>query len=424
MPESTPAGYLLLGLTAIIGLLAGVLGFSLLRLMGAARDSSRYLRESNVETALLSAALQEAVTKLKAQERSTLARAEASERLNAQIVDGLTSGLLVARSDGQVLVLNPAGHRILAIAPRPLPAHLDELLADVPALAALVREAVDGSGAAVSRRHVATGLVGGPSHLGVTLSPWTGGAAGETGVICLFTDLSRVVTLEEQLRLKDALARLGELTAGLAHEFRNGLATIHGYARLLDPAALPAPQSTYAAGLRAETETLGELVTNFLNFARPERVTLQPLDLGAVVRRAVADVDPDGVAVTVSGQFGKVDGDDVLLRQAFSNLVRNALEACRGAGVAPRVVVHGAVLDRDETAEVTVSDNGPGLPEVDGDRLFQPFFTTRADGTGLGLALVQKFVVTHNGHVRAGNAAQGGAVFTVHLPLRPSPRPV
>ena len=142
------------------------------------------------------------------------------------------------------------------------------------------------------------------------------------------------------------------------------------------------------------------------------------------MRRAVADVDPDGAAVMVSGQFGQVDGDDVLLRQAFSNLVRNALEACRGAGVAPRVVVHGAVLDRDETAEVTVSDNGPGLPEADRDRLFQPFFTTRADGTGLGLALVQKFVVTHNGQVRAGNGAHGGAVFTVHLPLRPSPRPV
>ena len=94
--QFTPAGYLLLGLTAIVGFLAGVLGFALLRIVGAARDSSRHLRESNVETALLSAALQEAVTKLRAQERSTLARAEASERLNAQIVDGLTSGLLVA----------------------------------------------------------------------------------------------------------------------------------------------------------------------------------------------------------------------------------------------------------------------------------------------------------------------------------------
>jgi len=419
MPEFTPAGYLLIGLTGIVGFLAGVMGFALLRLFGAARESGRHLRESNVETALLSAALQEAVTKLKTQERSSLARAEASERLNAQIVDGLTSGLLVAGGDGQVRMLNPAGHRILGIAPRPMPAPIDELLQDVPALAAVVREAIASGRPAVSRRHVATGTVGGPSHLGLTLSPWAGTQPGETGVICLFTDLSRVVTLEEQLRLKEALARLGELTAGLAHEFRNGLATIHGYARLLDPEALPAPQSTYATGLRAETQALGELVTNFLNFARPERVLLQPLDLEAVVRRGVADVDAGGEHVTVTGRFGEVDGDDVLLRQAISNLVRNALEACRGAGIVPQVAVHGEVLVSDDTVAVTVTDNGPGLPEGDRDRLFHPFFTTRADGTGLGLALVQKFVVTHNGHVRAGNGADGGAVFTIHLPLRP-----
>ncbi len=419
MPEFTPAGYLLIGLTGIVGFLAGVMGFALLRLFGAARESGRHLRESNVETAVLSAALQEAVTKLKTQERSSFARAEASERLNAQIVDGLTSGLLVAGGDGQVRMLNPAGHRILGIAPRPMPAPIDELLQDVPALAAVVREAIASGRPAVSRRHVATGTVGGPSHLGLTLSPWAGTQPGETGVICLFTDLSRVVTLEEQLRLKEALARLGELTAGLAHEFRNGLATIHGYARLLDPEALPAPQSTYATGLRAETQALGELVTNFLNFARPERVSLQALDLETVVRRGVADVDAGGEHVIVTGRFGEVDGDDVLLRQAVSNLVRNALEACHGAGMVPRVAVHGEVLVSDETVAVTVTDNGPGLLEGDRDRLFHPFFTTRVDGTGLGLALVQKFVVTHNGHVRAGNGADGGAVFTIHLPLRP-----
>ncbi|MGD9905828.1 MAG: nitrogen regulation protein NR(II) [Vicinamibacterales bacterium] len=417
MAEFSPAGYLLLGLTAIVGVLGGILGYALLRIAGAARDSRRHLRESNVETALLSAALQDAVAKLKAQERTTLARAEASERLNAQIVDGLTSGLLVAGRDGQVKLLNPAGARILGVAPPPLPAAIDAVLRDVPPLAALVAAAVHDGRTAVARRHVATGLVGGPSHLGVTLSPWAG-EAGETGVICLFTDLSRVVALEEQLRLRDALARLGELTAGLAHEFRNGLATIHGYARLLDPEALPAPQSTYAAGLRSETQALGELVTNFLNFARPERLLLQPLGLEAVVRRAVADVDPAGGAIQVGGVFGDVDGDDVLLRQAFSNLVRNAVEACRGAGIVPEVAVHGETSVADGTVVVTVADNGPGLPAAGRDRLFQPFFTTRAEGTGLGLALVQKFVVTHNGQVRAADGPGGGAVFTVVLPLR------
>lgn len=418
MPPFSPAGYLLLGFTAFVGFLAGLLGFAVLRILSGSRDSGRRMRESAADTAILSAALEEAVGKLRQQERSTLARAEASERLNAQIIEGLTSGLLVAGTDGRVRLMNPAGFRILGVAPCPMPAAVDDVLGSVPALASLVREAALGR-RVVARRHVATGDGAvGPSHLGVTLSPWSGGP-GEAGVICLFTDLSRVVALEEQLRLKDALARLGELTAGLAHEFRNGLATIHGYARLLDPALLPAPQGAYAEGLRNETAALGDVVTRFLDFARPERVTLQPLALELVVRRAVHDVDPDGGVVTVAGSFGQVEGDDVLLRQAFANLVRNALEACQRSSRPAAVEVRGTLHTADGRVEVAVADNGPGLPDAAPDRLFQPFFTTRSDGTGLGLALVQKFVVTHNGQVRAANRPEGGAVFTVWLPLRP-----
>lgn len=416
----TPAGTLLLVMTALVGFVAGVLGFAVLRMVSSARDASRRTRESTADTAILSAALEEAVGKIRQQERSTLARAEASERLNAQIVDGLTSGLLVAGSDGRARMLNPAGHRILGVAPRPMPAPLDELLATVPALLAIVRDAAAGRRPIV-RRHVATGDVsGGPSHLGVTLSPWSGGP-GENGVICLFTDLSRVVTLEEQLRLKDALARLGELTAGLAHEFRNGLATIHGYARLMDPAALPAPHNAYAEGLRAETQALGDVVTRFLDFARPERLTLQPLALELVVKRAAADVDPDGAWVRISGAFGQVEGDEVLLRQAFSNLIRNGVEACQRAETTPHVEVRGELRAEDGQVIVTVTDAGAGLTDGDRHRVFQPFFTTRSGGTGLGLALVQKFVVTHNGRVHAANGPHGGAEFTVQLPLRPPP---
>ena len=415
--ELTPAGYLLLGLTAIIGLLAGVLGFAVLRIVTGARESGRRLRETSNDATVLSAALQEAVAKIKQQERTSFARAEASERLNAQIVDGLTSGLLVAGADGGVRMLNPAAHRILGIAPRAMPAQLDEILATVPALAQLVRDAAAGR-RAVSRRHIATGdRSGGPSHLGVTLSPWSG-EGSESGVICLFTDLSRVVALEDQLRLKDALARLGELTAGLAHEFRNGLSTIHGYARMLDPAALPPPHGAYAEGIRGETQALGEVVTRFLDFARPERLTLQTLALELVIKRAVSDVDPEAAAVTVSGAFGHVEGDEVLLRQTFANLVRNALEACQRVGSVADVRVHGGINVADGIVEITVADNGPGLPATDRDRLFQPFFTTRSHGTGLGLALVQKFVVTHNGQVRADDRPSGGAVFTVRLPLK------
>src|SRR5262249_51409530 len=149
--------------------------------------------------------------------------------------------------------------------------------------------------------------------------------------ICLFTDLSEIVQLEEQLRLKDSLARLGELTAGIAHEFRNGLATIHGYARLVDMERLPADFRPFVQGIREETEALGQVVTNFLTFAKPAELTLTPVDMRAIAERAAEEVRHEvkarGGDVSVRGEFGLVEGDEVMLRQAFSNLCRNALEA-------------------------------------------------------------------------------------------------
>ena len=133
---------------------------------------------------------------------------------------------------------------------------------------------------------------GATSHLGVTVSPIAGDDAAH-GAICLFTDLSEVVELEEQLRLKDSLARLGELTAGIAHEFRNGLATIHGYGRLLDLDRLPDDFRPYVLGIRDETEALGQVVTNFLNFAKPTELVLTPVDMSAVVERAADDMRGD-----------------------------------------------------------------------------------------------------------------------------------
>src|SRR5205085_5291529 len=128
--------------------------------------------------------------------------------------------------------------------------------------------------------------------------------------------------LEEQLRLKQSLAAVGELTAGIAHEFRTGLATIHGYSKLFDLQALPVAYRPYVLGIRAETESLSQVVTNFLNFARPAQLTLSDVDLRAVCERAAEEIRPDaralGGAVVVSGDFGVIACDEVLLRQAFS----------------------------------------------------------------------------------------------------------
>jgi signal transduction histidine kinase len=249
------------------------------------------------------------------------------------------------------------------------------------------------------------------------------GADAAPGVICLFSDLTAVVELEEQLRLKETLARLGELTAGLAHEFRNGLATIHGYSRLIEVDAMPPKYQPYVEGIRQEAEALGKVVTNFLSFARPENIALSPVDLGVIARRAADDLRnelPAGTSLNVDGTFAEILGDEVLLRQVFGNLVRNAADACEGAGVAPDIRIRGWVDLPHHSCRVSVEDNGPGIPQAARERIFQPFFTTRSQGTGLGLAIVQKIVVLHNGRVIVADARGGGASIQVSIPTIPT----
>jgi PAS domain S-box-containing protein len=420
--------YTLLLLTAMVAVLTGVLAFAVLRFLAAARSARARGSSERAETSFMAAAIQGAVQKLRDQEQQLQARAEASEHLSDQIIAGIASGLMVVDSGGTVRLVNPACLRLLrlaadAISGRPV----REVLRDATPLADVVEEALR-TGRPIARRTVtipASGVQKGEQmHLGVTVSPIVSLQQNENAVICLFTDLTEVIAREEQVRLKESLARLGELTAGLAHEFRNGLATIHGYARMLEPASLPDKAATYVAGIRQETETLGAVVTNFLNFARPSQLVLGSVDLEDVVGNLVAEWRPQverlGGCLQMSGEFPTVEGDDVLLRQALDNLFRNAMEACRSAARNPVISVAGRRVPADRQFLLTVSDNGPGIEPSVAARIFQPFFTTRSTGTGLGLALVQKIVVTHNGRVHAGNRPEGGAVFEIRLPLEPA----
>jgi signal transduction histidine kinase len=418
----TPAGYSLLLLTALIGGLAAVVVFALLRFFAAAHDTRRSRRGDGMETALLSAALQEAVVKLRAQERATAARAEASERLSGEIISSLTSGLLVVGLSGAIRILNPAGRRILAVPEsltseeyqrtereRPLFEVIDECLRR---RVAIVRRAV------VLCEDLERGQV--VTHLGVGVSPLSDENGQLHGAICLFTDLTAVMDLEEQLRLKDSLATVGELTAGIAHEFRNGLATIQGYSKLLDLTALPEAYRPYVEGIRAETQSLSQVVTNFLQFARPEQLTLTDVDLRGICERAAEEIRPDARAlggdVEVRGEFGVVEGDEVLLRQAFSNLLRNALEACSGGPAPPHIVIQSDLDPAAKLSRLAVNDNGPGIAVPLRERVFRPFFTLKRNGTGLGLALVQKVIVFHNGRIVVGTSPDGGASLQITLP--------
>jgi len=415
----TPSAYALLGLTAMVAALVTVLMFALLKFAAAARETRQSLRGAGAETAFLSAALQEAVTKLKAQERANAARADASERLNGEIISSLTAGLVMVDLDGDVRILNPAGRRMLDL-PEAASTEPFERSARVQPLLDVIDESLK-LGAAIVRRGVTLPENGhGVTHLGVTVSPLFEEQTLH-GAICLFTDLTAVKDLEEQLRLKESLAAVGELTAGIAHEFRNSLATIQGYSKLFDLNALPPAYRPYVEGIRSETESLNQVVTNFLTFARPAQLTLTRVTLKAIIDRAADEVRADlralGGDVEVSGDFGDLDGDEVLLRQAFSNLLRNAVEASTGGALPPRILIQSELDHAQRVSKISVNDNGPGIAPALRERVFRPFFTTKRSGTGLGLALVQKIIVFHNGRVAIGTSPFGGASLIVTLPL-------
>lgn len=416
---SFPYAYTLLGLTAIIAALAGTLAFAVMRFLSAARDVRRQAHGTG-ERVFVTAALEEAVTKLRIQEQAMTERAEASERLSDQIMASLSSGLLVVSLDGTVRLLNPAAADLLDL-PEAAGASQKDVLASARPLVDLIDRCLTTACAlprqTVRLEHPTRGTL----YFGVSVSPLRDGQGSLRGAICLFTDLTVVMTLEEQLRLKDSLARLGELTAGLAHEFRNGLATIHGYARLLDPATLPDASRSYVKGIRDETDSLGAIVTNFLAFARPASLTLLAVDVRTVAEQAADDLREEvasrGGRIEFAGRFGMVKGDERLLRQALSNLLRNALEACDQAAVIPAVRVEGEVDEAHQVVHLAVIDNGPGVPPPDRARLFTPFFTTKPNGTGLGLALVQKIVVSHDGRITVSAPAVGGTRVQIDLPL-------
>jgi PAS domain S-box-containing protein len=417
MNQSGPLFFLLIG---IVAALACVLAFAVLRFMAAARELSRRGGEG-ADTALMVAAVEEAVQRVRHQEQAMKARAEASERLSEEIISSMTSGLMVVGDDHHVRTLNPAGRRLLGLPEADWSGELRAVLATATPLADVIEECLN-SAKPILRRSVriprGTTAV---AHLGVTVSPIRDGEGQLRGAICLFSDLSEIMDLEDQLRLKDSLARVGEMTAGIAHEFRNSLATIHGYARLLDLDRLPEEFRPYVIGIREETESLRDVVTNFLNFAKPTHLSVARVDIAALVDRAADEIRQEANArrgsVAVRGEFGTVDGDEVLLRQAFSNLCRNALEACSEAHVPPHVVVEGTIDRGQHQQRVTITDNGPGIESSSADQVFRPFFTTKAQGIGLGLALVQKVIVTHNGRIAVEPRPGVGAKFVVTLPL-------
>jgi signal transduction histidine kinase len=370
-------------------------------------------------------------------------RADSAERFSERIVASVPSALIAFDGSGRSLVINGPGRTLLEIDGQGVGQPVTELLKNLPHLAELVQTCLQ-TGALFRREEIQSNSTGGTlRRLGATIAPID--LSSERGALCLLTDITEVTQLREQVALKRNLESLGEMSAGLAHEFKNAIATLHGYAQLLQNLELDNAGRSATSSLLREVRNLSEMVTAFLNFARPQPLQLEEVSLAELItecalelqplydeRRVELELAPSLEASRPARSEGEdaekqrltIHADERLLRQALLNLLRNAAEAIPESKAERRVVVacsRGGVVDGNSPAVIEIRDTGAGIPASDLQRIFIPFFTTKAAGHGIGLALTHRVITEHGGTLTATNAKEGGAVFTIRIPSSPQP---
>ena len=416
-------------LTFILAMAMLVLGVMFIRRMGRTIiEEPTPRRASGEDSGFALEAYHGVIQRLKEQEQELVrlraeasARASATENMSAVVLTNLTSGVLLFNNMGTVQQANQAARSILGYA-SPLGLHARDIFRTVSALrlengehhstGIALMQAVQiaiGQGTPFRRMEADYRTPSGEDRvLGITLSPVKGSSGEGLGAACLVSDLTQITALEREARLRQNLAALGEMSAGIAHEFKNSLATISGYAQMLATSEDENARD-FGQRIRNETANLTRVVCDFLAFARgPQTISRVPVELVPLLEDCARET---GVELHINEGAGIVlSGDRTALRQAIANLFRNSVEAKGGT-----VRIDVLAVANGDTAEIRIKDDGPGIPPEALEKVFIPFYTTKPSGTGLGLALVHRIVTDHGGKVTVVSG-QEGTTFILSLP--------
>jgi signal transduction histidine kinase len=342
-------------------------------------------------------------------------RANSAEKFSERIVASLPSGLIAFDGAGRSMVINTPGRTLLDVDGKAVGESYEQLLGAHAELSQMVGDCLQ-TGTVYRRTEIeAVSANGQLRRFGATIAPIElPPERGPRGALCLLTDITEVTELREQVALKNNLESLGEMSAGLAHEFKNAIATLQGYAQLIQSLELNDKAQVAAGSLLNEVRNLSSMVTAFLNFARPQPLQLEEVSLPELIAECATELEPVfeelKVKLVIDAAPLVIRADERMLRLALLNLMRNGAEAIPEE-TSERTVFVRAVQE----AIIEVRDTGPGIPLANLQKIFIPFFTTKAKGHGVGLALTHRIITQHGGTLTATNNPDGGAVFTIRL---------
>jgi two-component system sensor histidine kinase PilS (NtrC family) len=340
------------------------------------------------------------------------------QMLHSEVVRSLTNGLVIVDVNGQVMDINPEGCSLLGISGSPAIIG-GPVTRWFPGLRLVgdTRKEKENRTRDIARRENGEEL---PVEYAITPLISHGGAP--RGFVLSFNDLSRVRILEQELEQSRRLAALGELSATFAHEVRNPLSAVSGAFQLLSSAAAFSDDDrTLVAIAGKETARIERLVNDLLQYTRPRTPDRNRCDVAQIAREVldafVLGQDEDLVVIRRCDESVPAEVDPFQIKQVLWNLLRNAAQAVEGNGT-----VELEVAPDKNGVRIRVSDNGPGIPVLERNRVFEPFVSTRRQGMGLGLAICARIIRDHDGSIEIGDATRGGAEFQIWLPLRDAGR--
>lgn len=344
------------------------------------------------------------------------------QSFHEDILNSLSSGYISINRDRIVTYLNPAGSSIL----KRLQADVTgkDISAVFPVADAQqnpLLEAIANEREIQSREIAVTQGDGKTIPVGITVSPIVNGARRLLGAVGSFIDLTELKRMEDELRRADRLAAVGEMSASLAHEIRNPVASIRGAIQEISENVNMEGTNRQLMNIALrECDQLGEIISRFLEFVRGGGRARETFDAAQLLNEVVEITEMNclngsGKMVTdFPSDLGQVSGDRTQLREALMNVIRNGIEAMPDGGLL-RLNANADMAGRPEI-HITVEDEGKGIPAEDLQKLFTPFFTTKAGGTGLGLAIVHKIISMHNGSIRLESAVGKGTRVNIILP--------
>ncbi len=395
-----------------------------------AQDSGKPTGKERDQTEVVIDAFHDVVQRLREKEQELVrlraeaeARAQEIESYNENILRSVASGVITFNQDQVITTFNDAAMRILEVNRGSV---IGKTCAEVFGANSKIGgllERCHRYGEGITREQFEMDW-----HrdrriwLGVSTSQLKDSESRLIGTTFVFTDLTEVKELQEQVELQERMSVMGEMSAGIAHEFRNFMGTILGAAKLIaKQLALGDPAHENVKTVLHVIADMDHIITQFLDFSRKTELELKPVSLEAwlmkVVQQVTGQTSHSQIRIICFPKLPDIQMDEVLMRQAMGNLVQNALEAMPADGRLTITVGQRSLSGTRREVEIRVNDTGCGIPKDRVGKIFLPFYTTKTKGTGLGLALVHKIVLLHNGRIEVNSQEGQGTTFHIYLPV-------